>query len=432
MKEHPGHGTVHITRHLGHLIVGIAVFAALTLLAGSVTAKSQSPYPISELGGCRDVSECYLYCEIPEHQAACWSYGKYILRTPKVLGITEERAKAEFGITFPVVELGGCTDVETCRTYCENPVNYPACQDFGTAHGLGAYKDDHDMLEEAKKKLGCSTPDECRAYCSAEANWNQCADFGANHAPPKIREEFRKRRAVFEGAANELGCTDFPSCKAVCENPSMRDACFKFLDRELPDAAQHARRQSEAFVERAKEIAGCQSAEECFAVCDNPANRDRCDALARSITERPIGDERGEGGECSTEAECRERCAREPGRCPGFPNAPGFSPLPPEFTPHEGPFYPGAGQSPQPFVPRSDHRGPSGRYHEMQGPSGNVSPGPQGSFGSPRQEPYGGGGYPSGGYRGSEPPETHDGGSGGYSGDSGGGYSGGDSGGYSY
>ena len=57
------------------------------LLPSWVSAQSRLTYPIADLGYCRDAKECYLYCEIPENKAACWSYGKYKLGSD-VLGVT--------------------------------------------------------------------------------------------------------------------------------------------------------------------------------------------------------------------------------------------------------------------------------------------------------------------------------------------------------
>ena len=404
------------------LVTGSFLLASLAVLL-SLTASARprtGPYPIEGLGSCRDAKECFLYCEVPENQPACWSYGKYVL-SPKVLGIAEERAGEEFGITFPIPELGGCADVAACAAYCEVPANHQACGDFAAAHGLGPYKEEHDMLVKAKEKFGCDSPESCRDFCGREEHWDQCIEFASQHAPPDVRGEFEKRARVIQEAQSVLGCNSFPSCKAVCENPSTRDACFKFIERELPDEAQHARRVSEKFLQRAREVAGCQSADECLILCDNPANRERCEALARSLAEHPIGDEReflGDEG-CRTEEQCRDYCARYPDRCPGSDT----ERFRKDMEQHQQKFE----QRPYP------HPAPSYAPGAYQGsgtgqPSGGTSQLSEGSYRSPERFPE----WYSGG-EGSYPGGTSSGESSGtYSGESSGGYSGGESGGYGY
>ncbi len=42
--------------------------------------------------------------------------------------------------TFPIKDLGGCSDLGTCTKYCEDPVNYNSCSDYAKKNG--SYKDD--------------------------------------------------------------------------------------------------------------------------------------------------------------------------------------------------------------------------------------------------------------------------------------------------
>src|SRR3989338_1301798 len=96
----------------------ILLFAFFIL--NSPDAFAAFRYPVKELGFCRNLQECKLYCQIPKNTPACWSWGKYILDT-QVLGettISDEGAARKKGVTFPIAELGNCTNVKACRAYC--------------------------------------------------------------------------------------------------------------------------------------------------------------------------------------------------------------------------------------------------------------------------------------------------------------------------
>ena len=48
----------------------------------------------------------------------------------QVLAQTPEDEAQKHGITFPIAELGNCTNFSDCRNYCEDPVNRDTCIDF--------------------------------------------------------------------------------------------------------------------------------------------------------------------------------------------------------------------------------------------------------------------------------------------------------------
>lgn len=84
-------------------------------------------------------------------------------------------------LTFPVKELGGCTTLESCSNYCEDPVNYNSCASFAKKNGF--YKDDvtvyatDEFYQDAQSELGCNSRDDCMNFCSQEANFDACSAF---------------------------------------------------------------------------------------------------------------------------------------------------------------------------------------------------------------------------------------------------------------
>jgi len=82
-----------------HIRTLFVIFTLLTLIFWGKQRVSAYEFPIVELGNCRDVRECHLYCEIPSHKAACWSYSVY--ETVSVLGDESPETKVSaLGITF--------------------------------------------------------------------------------------------------------------------------------------------------------------------------------------------------------------------------------------------------------------------------------------------------------------------------------------------
>ena len=63
----------------------------------------------------------------------------------------EEVAK-KYGIAFPIAELGNCSSVSQCRTFCEDPVNQSTCMEFAKKKGL--YKEEaREDVGEGKEKI---------------------------------------------------------------------------------------------------------------------------------------------------------------------------------------------------------------------------------------------------------------------------------------
>jgi len=87
----------------------------------------------------------------------------------------------KYSITFPIPELGGCQNYSDCRAFCEDPLNYTTCIDFAKKKGF--YKEEslqnnqQTILNAAKTQLGCDSYDSCRDFCSQEANLDKCTSF---------------------------------------------------------------------------------------------------------------------------------------------------------------------------------------------------------------------------------------------------------------
>ena len=125
-------------------------------------------------GGCRSKDECMAYCDEGSHMNECMAFAKENgLMKPEEI----EQAKKMIEQTGP----GGCRGRE-CRTYCEDESHATECLEFGEKQGLIS-KDEaerarqvHESFKEAGPG-GCTDQESCRSYCSDPANGQTCQEF---------------------------------------------------------------------------------------------------------------------------------------------------------------------------------------------------------------------------------------------------------------
>ncbi len=301
------------------LLYTLAAFVFLFLFAFS--AKAQLRYPVAELGFCRDAKECYLYCQIPQNKAACWSWEKYVLNA-QVLGEAsddDEQEARKLGITFPIKELGNCANVNACKAYCEVEANRQACTDFAAEKGIGDYKKHQNLLAEAKARLGCDSFESCRNFCEQPENQAKCQELAEKYEP----EEFKARKQEMIQRAKEfLGCDSYESCRHFCENEANREKCSSFTEQHAPaEIKDRMQRIRQDVTERFKQAGlPCDSFESCKNYCQDPANRDKCQfggsGGGQGVERYEIKYE--ENSSCKTEEECKRWCEQNPDKCPGY------------------------------------------------------------------------------------------------------------------
>ena len=306
----------------------VTAFLGMTTLVLFVSTVHAAPrYPISELGRCRNIQECRLYCQIPENTPACWSYNRYVLHK-NVLGETDTT------ITFPVAQLGNCASLSECRAYCAKEENHAACREFAVANGLAKPSAlTQRITDAAKRELGCNSVDECKQACEIPQNKDICQSFAKKHklfkkAAPIAREIITQAKEV-------LGCTDQATCRALCEKPENREKCLVFGEKHklLKQEIIHRARLS---LQSTQPGAPCANDKECIQYCQNhPSECPGFEATQRAISELTstgsgsppahaklkIGDFIGPSG-CRTEGECKAFCEKHPDTCPSFPKKP--------------------------------------------------------------------------------------------------------------
>lgn len=302
----------------------IGILVGSFLLFGIAPASSaQISYPIKELGNCRDAKECFYYCEVSGNTPACWSYDRYKLNG-QVLGETAE----QLGITFPIAELGNCASKNECMKYCNIPENQSACISFGKKKGLIKEKQPKaastiksTILESAKQLLGCNSETTCRTFCQQPENRSRCEEFaqkqGLTKPQEKIEQENTTRTQLMEEAKTEFGCTDEKSCKDFCSQPANFGKCQQFSQshglKKKPsqeETSSFSEKKEIREIDEVRKIRNCDGEESCRKYCKE--NPDKCPGFTSSKSFL------GPNG-CRSSEECKEYCKSHPAECPGFP-----------------------------------------------------------------------------------------------------------------
>jgi len=218
----------------------------------------------------------------------------------------------KYNITFPIAELGNCTDYSSCRAYCEDPLNATACTDFAKKKGF--YKDESthksDLLEKAKTSLGCDSESSCREICSKEENFDKCNNFAKENNLSGGHTEDTTKADLIQKAKTTLGCSSESECRQVCSKEENRAKCSEFARENGLKGGEHKSGPG-----------GCTSQDSCKAFCSDPANYQICQGYASSQG----GNFQGPGG-CNSEDSCRQYCQSNPDSCKNFARDHGFNP----------------------------------------------------------------------------------------------------------
>ena len=201
-------------------------------------------FPIAELGNCTDTVDCMNYCDQSANASACLAWAE----KHGVAGDEEVAAKME-GIAFPIVELGNCGSPSECATFCNQPANMQTCEAFSVAQGWGGGPPPGTGGMEGPG--GCSSREECDAYCERLENREECTRWAKKYGMPH---------------GGPGGCTTEEECRAYCDAHPDDPECQGGGpegegDYEGPDVPDGP--------------GGCQTKEECESYCrEHPEDPD--------------------------------------------------------------------------------------------------------------------------------------------------------------
>ncbi|MEK7525362.1 MAG: hypothetical protein AAB548_03255 [Patescibacteria group bacterium] len=191
----------------------------------------------------------------------------------------EEMAK-RYNISFPIQELGGCTSLSSCKSYCEDLTNRQSCIEFAKKKGF--YNEEQmkqqsqSLVEDAKKELGCASEDECRSFCQKQENSEKCQNFAKTHGfGDKGSEE--KSSQMMQKAKELLGCDSGESCRKFCEQEANQERCSNFAKQVGMGSGESGqiRREGEGSSQMGQQVrgpGGCDSKEACEKYCQEHLN----------------------------------------------------------------------------------------------------------------------------------------------------------------
>lgn len=208
-------------------------------------------------------------------------------------------------LTFPITELGGCSDYSSCLSFCDDPVNHSGCIDYAKKKGFyqadPAIAPTDDFISKAKGTLGCDSAAACAEFCSQEANFDKCDQFAKSQKMDGGYVDSPDKKEYLDKAKEVLGCDSAAACSTLCSDSANHDRCSQFADQVGLLGGNIAVGPG-----------GCQSEESCQLFCSDPANFNSCAQFApdKGKFEGP--------GSCNSPESCRTYCEQNPEQCRSY------------------------------------------------------------------------------------------------------------------
>lgn len=224
---------------------------------------------------------------------------------------TNEDVAKKYGITYPIVSLGNCTDYTSCHNYCEDETHRDVCIQYAKQKGFYEERKTDEILIHAKTELGCNSETECKNICEKEENFEKCTNFAKKTGLAKEQILSPKNQEILTKAKEILGCDSPQTCKSICEQEGNRQKCSEFAKQTGLKGGEEKRGPG-----------GCNSEESCKAFCSNPDNFNECSKFKPPEGQESRGGPPQEGfrgpGGCNSESSCRKYCEKNPSECQKF------------------------------------------------------------------------------------------------------------------
>ncbi len=189
-------------------------------------------------GGCTSEATCETYCSQPGNMDECLSFAQ-------AAGFMSEEEVEEARQVMTIMQSGnspgGCQNQEECEAYCQDEANREECVAFAVEAGFMTQEEaemmgtrDGETMEEFVGPGGCSDEQSCRTYCEQEQNREECgAFFGDDGGESEFLDEGeRDDRASFAGPG---GCVGEEACMTFCSLPENQETCASFFGAPTDD-----------------------------------------------------------------------------------------------------------------------------------------------------------------------------------------------------
>ena len=264
-----------MNKKISFIVVTVGILLGTFVFAQTA---SEITYPVVELGSCSNETECFAYCDLPENGSQCLKFAKKHQLLPE-----EEIRVAEkvLGITGGP---GGCKSKQECENYCDNVANIEVCLAFAEENGLMKDKE----LEEARKvraviQSGKKLPGDCRNktscenYCKNPEHADECLAFAeaTGFIPPEELEQARKFLPLMKSGQTPGACKSKDECEAYCESGEHVDECISFAEKHGM-IREEERQHIEAFKKAGGKGPGGCVGRQCQAFCEVSENQETC------------------------------------------------------------------------------------------------------------------------------------------------------------
>ncbi|KKT43921.1 MAG: hypothetical protein UW32_C0001G0513 [Candidatus Wolfebacteria bacterium GW2011_GWE2_44_13] len=227
-------------------------------------------------------------------------------------------------ITYPIADLGSCSDKKNCETYCEQTGNMQSCIDFAKKNALLSTGDIEKSERVIKRIVAgktpgqCKTRGECEKFCQGNvANIKACVSFAEELSilPPAELAQAKKVAQALEGGAKLPGtCTDKQLCDLYCSATDHLDECLVFAEKAdiLPANEIAEARKIASFLKAGTTPGACKTKQSCESYCKSEQHFDECINFAEAAglaTKEDIELAKKTGGKGPGGCTSKETCA---------------------------------------------------------------------------------------------------------------------------
>lgn len=271
-------------------IIGLILFGVTCI--NSYAALSTVTYPISELGNCANQHACKIYCDDTSHTDACLSYAQQ----HQLLSEQEIQSAREYQDVLKGKGPGACTDQASCRTYCDDITHIQECVAFAGEHNLLSSEELTKAQQVAKALAhgaqlpgGCTNAQSCETFCADTKNTSSCLTFAETAGIMNKEEitEAKKMIPLVEQGKTPGKCTDKKSCETYCADNAHIEECATFAESAgilTKEEAEMVRKTG------GKGPGGCTSQQTCDAYCNNDTHQEECLTFAEKYNLIPEQD----------------------------------------------------------------------------------------------------------------------------------------------
>lgn len=253
------------------------------ILSRGSGAEAKIIFPVAELGNCESRVECKAFCNKTENIENCTKFAaKYGLISKK-----EKERNEKFFFAIKQGGPGGCTDVQSCKTFCENSDYVEECVAFAEKHQLlpkeeiQRVKKFSQVFKEKNTPGGCKTSGECKTYCDNPNNAEVCLDFAEKNGflKPEEAQKVKKFLPLMKRGETPGACKSKEACENYCHREENRRECVDFMVKYGGLSLTEADK-----IKNTKGQTGpgeCKGKEECESFCNAPEHHDECLVFAK-------------------------------------------------------------------------------------------------------------------------------------------------------